>query len=110
MRTLPEVFLNELNRFLKSENGKISVVVMPDFFLDRILCLNWNTTTLSQKLENVAQRKGGSIDGLKQAELRGGNAINTASALIELGANVADSMHRHGRAATHQTLPEVRQR
>ena len=88
MRTLPEDFLNELNRFLKSENGKISVVVMPDFFLDRILCLNWNTKTLSEKLENVAQRKGGSIDGLKQAELRGGNAINTASALIELGANV----------------------
>jgi len=101
VRTLPEVFLNELNRFLKSENGKISVVVMPDFFLDRILCLNWNTKTLSEKLENVARRKGGSIDGLKQAELRGGNAINTAS---------ADSMHRHGRTATHQTLPEVKQR
>ncbi len=88
MRTLPEDFLNELDSFLKSENGKTSVVVMPDFFLDRILCLNWNTKTFSEKLENVAQRKGGSIDGLKQAELRGGNAINTASALIELGANV----------------------
>jgi len=88
VQTLPEDLLNELDSFLRSENGKISVVVMPDFFLDRITCLNWNAKTLSEKLENVARRKGGSIDGLKQAELRGGNAINTASALIELGANV----------------------
>jgi sugar/nucleoside kinase (ribokinase family) len=85
---LLESFLNELNGFLRSESGKISIVVMPDFFLDRILCLNWNAETLSEKLKDVAQRKGGSIDGLKQAELRGGNAINTASALIGLGANV----------------------
>jgi sugar/nucleoside kinase (ribokinase family) len=85
---LPEDFLNELESFLRSEPRKVSVVVMPDFFIDRILCLNWNAETLSEKLENVAQRKGGSIDGLKQAELRGGNAINTASALIGLGASV----------------------
>ena len=85
---LPEDFLNELESFLRSEPRKVSVAVMPDFFLDRILCLNWNAETLSEKLENVAKRKGGSIDGLKQAELRGGNAINTASALIGLGASV----------------------
>ena len=85
---LPEDFLSELESFLRSEPRKVSVVVMPDFFLDRILCLNWNAETLFEKLENVAQRKGGSIDGLKQAELRGGNAINTASALIGLGASV----------------------
>jgi ribokinase len=36
----------------------------------------------------VAKRKGGSIDGIQQTDLRGGNAINVASALASLGVNV----------------------
>ncbi|MGC9345295.1 MAG: carbohydrate kinase family protein, partial [Candidatus Bathyarchaeales archaeon] len=39
----------------------------------------------SKILENVVKRKGGSIDEIEQTELRGGNAINTASALAALG-------------------------
>jgi sugar/nucleoside kinase (ribokinase family) len=74
--------------FLKSEIKEFNVVVMPDFFLDRLINLKWNVETFSKNLENVAQRKGGSIDNIEQTELRGGNAINTASALAALNAKV----------------------
>ncbi len=64
------------------------VVVLPDFFLDRFVNLNWNVWEFSDLISDVAKRKGGSIDGVPQTDLRGGNAINVASALANLGANV----------------------
>ena len=36
----------------------------------------------------MAKRKGGSIDGIPQTDMRGGNAINVASALANLDAAV----------------------
>jgi ribokinase len=39
-------------------------------------------------LINKANRKGGSIDGISQIDKRGGNAVNVASALANLGASV----------------------
>jgi len=80
-------FLEEM-KFLKSEIGEVNVVVMPDFFLDRLISLNYDVKDFSEILGNVAKRKGGSIDGVEQTELRGGNAINTASALAALGIKV----------------------
>jgi len=80
-------FLEEM-KFLKSEIGEVNVVVMPDFFLDRIISLNYDVKDFSEILGNVAKRKGGSIDKVEQTELRGGNAINTASALAALGIKV----------------------
>jgi ribokinase len=44
--------------------------------------------TFSEMLGKVVKRKGGCIDGIEQTELRGGNAINTASALTALNVNV----------------------
>jgi sugar/nucleoside kinase (ribokinase family) len=80
-------FLEEI-KFLKSEIREVNVVVMPDFFLDRLISLNYDVKDFSEILGNVAKRKGGSIDGVEQTELRGGNAINTASALAALGIKV----------------------
>jgi len=77
--------LEELQRFLKSDFKDFNVVVMPDFFLDRLLSLNYDAKTFSAIVGDVTRRKGGSIDGIEQTELRGGNAINTASALAMLG-------------------------
>jgi len=73
-----------MQRFLKSEIEELNVVVMPDFFLDRLVSLNCNVKAFSENLGDVVRRKGGSIDGIEQTELRGGNAINTASALAAL--------------------------
>ena len=61
---------------------------MPDFFLDRFINLEWNPAEFSELVADVAKRKGGSIDGILQTDLRGGNAINVASALARLGVSV----------------------
>jgi sugar/nucleoside kinase (ribokinase family) len=76
--------LEELQRFLKGKTEEIDVVVMPDFFLDRLVSLNCDVDAFSENLETVVRRKGGCLDGIEQTELRGGNAINTASALAAL--------------------------
>ncbi len=67
---------------------EFSVVVMPDFFLDRLVTYEGDVEQLSKALAEVAKRKGGTIHGVKQTELRGGNAANTAAALAALGAKV----------------------
>ena len=78
----------ELKNFLMNDPKDCKVIVLPDFFLDRLINLNWNFTEFSRLIGDVAKRKGGSIDGIPQIDLRGGNAINVASALASLGANV----------------------
>ncbi len=67
---------------------KPNVVVMPDFFLDRLVTFKGELRNLIEAMMEVAKRKGGSIHGVEQMEIRGGNAANTASALANLGANV----------------------
>jgi sugar/nucleoside kinase (ribokinase family) len=78
----------ELVEFLKNELSEFKVVVMPDFFFDRLISLDWNVDILSKNLETVTRNKGGSIDDVLQTDLRGGNAINTASAMAALGVKV----------------------
>lgn len=80
--------LEELVTFLESEGEELEVVVMPDFFIDRLVSLNCDVTGFSETLKRVVRGKGGSIDGLEQLELRGGNAVNTASALAALNFTV----------------------
>ncbi len=84
---LAELF-NELKTFLEGETWKLSVVVMPDFFTDRLVTLQNSPKTFIKQVNDVMRRKGGSIDGITQTELRGGNAVNTAAALAALGAKV----------------------
>jgi sugar/nucleoside kinase (ribokinase family) len=79
----------ELERFLESGKSKeCMVVVMPDFFLDRFVRLQWDTAEFNTLITQVVKRKGGSIDGIFQVDMRGGNSINVASALSNLGAKV----------------------
>ncbi len=67
---------------------KPNAVVMPDFFMDRLIDLKWDTAGFSSLIMDVAKRKGGSIDGIPQNDIKGGNAINVASALASLGFTV----------------------
>jgi ribokinase len=78
----------ELQSFLMQKPKECKVAVLPDFFLDRLINLNWNPSEFSGLISDVVKRKGGSIDGIPQTDLRGGNAINVASALANLGAEV----------------------
>ena len=79
---------DELMGFLKKDPEKRDVTVMPDFFYDRLISLDCDAAGFSSAIADVAERKGGSIDGVKQTDIRGGNAINTASALAALGVRV----------------------
>jgi sugar/nucleoside kinase (ribokinase family) len=85
---LHDDFLDEVQGFLSGEIADVKVVVMPDFFLDRLVTLSYDGKTFTRSLEKVAMRKGGSIDGIKQTDIRGGNAVNTALALATLGVKV----------------------
>jgi sugar/nucleoside kinase (ribokinase family) len=87
--TLLSQHLEELLHCLEQlKPREFNVVVMPDFFLDRLITYEGDVEQLSKTLTEVAKRKGGSIHGIKQTELRGGNAANTAAALAALGAKV----------------------
>ncbi|MDW8022240.1 MAG: carbohydrate kinase family protein [Nitrososphaerota archaeon] len=88
MKTLIGSYLDEARNLLEGKLREVSVVVMPDFFLDRFISLNLSLEAFHEKVAGVAGRKGGSIDGIPQTEFRGGNAINTAAALASLGLNV----------------------
>jgi ribokinase len=83
-----EACKKELQRFLEEKSRACKAVVMPDFFLDRLISIEWGTDQFSDLISNVAKRKGGSLDGIPQIDLRGGNAINVASALANLGVTV----------------------
>lgn len=80
--------IKEVVDLLKGDTEELEVVVMPDFFFDRLICLDLDLKTFYRKIEAVAKRTGGSIDGVKQTDFRGGNAANTASALANLEARV----------------------
>ena len=78
----------ELENFASQTAKRFKVTVLPDFFIDRLIDVEWNTTEFSRLIGDVVKRKGGSIDGVPQTEMRGGNSINVASALANLGAEV----------------------
>jgi len=79
--------INDLLRCLKRTKPlEFKVVVMPDFFVDRFITYKGNAKQFYAAIDKVAQRTGGNIHGVKQMELRGGNAANTAAALAALGA------------------------
>jgi sugar/nucleoside kinase (ribokinase family) len=79
---------DEILNFLKENHEKLDVVVMPDFFYDRLISLDYDAASFSSVIADITERKGGSIDGVEQTDIRGGNAVNTASALAALGVNV----------------------
>ncbi len=81
--------VNDLLRCLKRTKPKqFKVVVMPDFFIDRFITYQGDTKQFAAALAKVADRRGGNIHGVKQMELRGGNAANTTAALAALGVKV----------------------
>jgi ribokinase len=79
---------DELLSFLKKDSKKLDVIVMPDFFYDRLISLDCGADSFSSLIANITSRKGGSVDGIEQTDIRGGNAINVASALAALGVSV----------------------
>ncbi len=73
----------------KLQNLKLTkpVVVLNDFFLDRIIKIQNLDKLYNQILEK--SKLGGSIRGIPQTDLKGGNATNVAYALAKLGCPVS---------------------
>jgi ribokinase len=64
------------------------IVVMPDFFVDRIIRLR----SKEQFFDNINEKArigGGSIRGIPTADVKGGNATNVAYCLAKLGVRVS---------------------
>ena len=72
---------------IENLNLNNSVVVLNDFFLDRIIKIQNLNKLYSQILEK--SKLGGSIRGVPQTDLKGGNATNVAYALARLGCPVS---------------------
>ncbi len=64
------------------------IVVMHDFFIDRIVRLN-DLDSLVDAANSKIESGGGSIRGIEQTEIKGGNAVNVAYALAKLGARTS---------------------
>jgi ribokinase len=72
---------------LKHLNIVGSIVVMPDFFVDRIVRLE-SRENLFDALTEKAERGGGSIRGIPTSDMKGGNAVNVAYCLAKFGVKV----------------------
>ncbi|NLE05378.1 MAG: carbohydrate kinase family protein, partial [Crenarchaeota archaeon] len=83
-----DAYIDELKDFLEKDTKAIEVVVMPDFFMDRLITLNQDIEQFTSIITDKIRRKGGSIDQIPQIDQKGGNAINVASALSALEAKV----------------------
>jgi len=65
-----------------------SIVVMPDFFVDRIIRLE-SKEKFFDALTEKAKRGGGSVRGVPTVDVKGGNAVNVAYCLSKLGVKVS---------------------
>jgi ribokinase len=65
-----------------------SIVVMHDFFVDRIIRLD-SKENLFGALSEKAKVGGGSVRGIPTTDVKGGNAVNVAYCLAKLGAKVS---------------------
>ncbi|MDG6999272.1 MAG: carbohydrate kinase family protein [Nitrososphaerota archaeon] len=68
------------------QKGKVSV--MPDYFVDRLVRINSLDILVDSIKAKSAEGAGGSIRGVPQFEVKGGNAVNLGYTLAKFGANV----------------------
>jgi ribokinase len=61
-----------------------NIVVLPDFFLDRIIKIN-SKDELFRAITNKTTIGGGSIRGVNTFDIKGGNAVNVAYCLATMG-------------------------
>ncbi len=70
--------------FLGSDVDNQNVVILPDFFLDHFVVLD-DFDSFTSGIERLATQGGGNLMGTNHLIRRGGNSVNTASALLRLG-------------------------
>jgi len=94
------------------QHNEKSIVVLPDFFIDRIIKIN-NIDEFFVHLKEKTKYGGGSIRGIPTRQIEGGNAVNIAYILGKLGFNVnlftiSDDSSQIVLKYFFQNLPNVR--
>lgn len=72
---------------LSKFNFSGNIVVLPDFFLDRIIKIN-SKDELFRTITSKTTIGGGSIRGVNTFDIKGGNAVNVAYCLASMGLSV----------------------
>ncbi|TFF66945.1 carbohydrate kinase family protein [Candidatus Thorarchaeota archaeon] len=81
---MPELDYGRLIRVLREERETETPVLLPDFFLDHFVTAD-GFSDFTTRLQRLANQGGGNLTGTSQLVRRGGNSVNTASALFSLG-------------------------
>ena len=84
--SLQKRLLHTLQSLDRKEVSLLHVVMLPDFFVDHFVSFDTVEKTCSA-VKTVAAQGGGNLPGIKQRITQGGNAANTALALVRLGIN-----------------------
>ncbi|MHA1960181.1 MAG: carbohydrate kinase family protein [Candidatus Thorarchaeota archaeon] len=79
-----ELEYDRLVSILRSPPPESYPVILPDFFLDHFV-ITGPLEDLVSNLRELAAQGGGNLIGTSQFISRGGNSVNTASALLKLG-------------------------
>ncbi|MCL4518498.1 MAG: carbohydrate kinase family protein [Thaumarchaeota archaeon] len=109
----------ETDRILKiksalSNVGTVgNISVMPDYFVDRLIKIDSFDSLVESIKKKSSEGGGGSIRGIPQIEIKGGNAVNLGYALSRLGASVnviaiAGSHYAHSLRSTFGSLSNTR--
>jgi ribokinase len=72
---------------LENAISQKSIVIMPDFYMDRILRFE-SQDQLFSALSEKAKYGGGSLREIPTVDIRGGNAVNVAYCLARMGARI----------------------
>ena len=104
--------LERIQAALAKVTNSGTITVLPDYFVDRFVRIE-NFGELARAIEGKGREGGGgSIRGVRQSEVKGGNAVNLAYALGSLGVNanlitIANSLPAEMLRSTFRKLSKV---
>src|SRR2546430_5268620 len=84
--------------------SRFEVAVLHDYYVDRLVLIQ-EFGKLSDAISKKVDEGGGGIHGVRQLEIRGGNAANPAYALGRLWTRTFPPSHR---GPAHEPLPRAR--
>lgn len=107
-----EDIIPEMRTSLASLSRRGSISVLPDYFVDRFVKVQSIDDLISAIKIKSREGGGGSLRGIPQSEVKGGNAVNLAYALGKFGARVnllaiAESLAADSLRSTFRKMPNV---
>ncbi len=106
---MQELDYGRLVQVLREGRKTKTPVLLPDFFLDHFVIAS-DFASFEAELKKLANQGGGNLTGTSQFIRRGGNSVNTASALLALGAKpvlIVKTDLQGSRLLREMTVPEL---